>query len=117
MKKTNLFCPIYNGECKEDKCAMFLGGMCSFKLAADRLVHIAIDTNDIAETLEERLEEPPVLYMCPLDPDGAREDCDGCSCYDEDNGCCRFAGQKGLIEKLYDNAMKGLFKDSAIKEE
>lgn len=117
MKKTNLFCPIYNGECKEDKCAMFLGEMCSFKLAADRLVHIAIDTNDIAETLEERLEEPPVLYMCPLDPAGAERNCEGCSCYDTDNYCCKFVGQKSLIEKLYDNAMEGLFVDIASKEE
>lgn len=108
-----LSCP-FGGECKERKCAMFFGGMCAMTAIADSLFHIKIDTETIASHFEEDLET--IVTVCPFEPNKER-DCFECSCYDEDNECCKFVGQKKLLNDLYEDAFTGLFKDSATKEE
>lgn len=52
--ETIFYCPINpsNSRCSS-RCAWNIGNMCSVKIIADRLFHISIDSNDIAEKIEE----------------------------------------------------------------
>lgn len=50
--KTIFYCPINPSNRCSSGCAWNIGNMCSVKIIADRLFHISIDSNDIAEKNE-----------------------------------------------------------------
>lgn len=53
FNKTNLYCPINPSNKCDSDCAWYIGGKCAMKCIADRIVHIAIDSNDSCQFLED----------------------------------------------------------------
>ena len=105
MATKTLTCPMNNmNPCAKEKCAWYFGGMCAFSAMANMLVHIQIDTEEIACQLEEQSFERPT---CPFDGNPCHYDCD---MYDENLEACKVLGHKELVNELLDKHYEGFFK-------
>lgn len=105
MATKTLTCPMNNmNPCAKEKCAWYFGGMCAFSAMADRLMHIQIDTQEIACQLEEQSLSRNV---CPFEDKRCHRDCE---MYDETLDLCKCFGHKELVNELIDKHYEGFFK-------